>query len=72
MGLFERYLSVWVGLAIVIGVTLGFLFPQQFAFIAAFEYANVNLLIAVLLLYFVYLMSSRRFVGEFLCTSRWY
>ncbi len=56
MGLFERYLTVWVGLAIVVGVVLGFLFPQQFALIASFEYANVNLLIAVLIWVMIYPM----------------
>ncbi|QYK13342.1 ACR3 family arsenite efflux transporter [Shewanella rhizosphaerae] len=56
MGLFERYLSVWVGLAIVAGVGLGYLLPQQFALIASFEYASVNLLIAVLIWVMIYPM----------------
>ena len=34
MGLFERYLSVWIGLAIVAGVLLGALFPDGSALIA--------------------------------------
>ncbi len=47
MGLFERYLSVWVALCIVAGVVLGNLAPSAFAAIARLEYAHVNLVVAV-------------------------
>ena len=43
MGLFERYLSVWVGLAIVVGVLFGALFPEMSALIAQLEFARINL-----------------------------
>ena len=49
MGLFERYLSLWVALAIGVGVSLGLLVPPFFAVLASFEYAQVNLVIAVLI-----------------------
>jgi ACR3 family arsenite transporter len=49
MGLFERYLTVWVGLAIIGGITLGSITPGSFAAIAALEYAHVNLVIAALI-----------------------
>ena len=49
MGLFERYLSVWVGLAIVAGVLLGGLFPDLAGWIASLEIARINLPIAVLI-----------------------
>jgi ACR3 family arsenite transporter len=49
MGLFERYLSVWVGLCICAGVALGVVFPDLFRLIAGIEYANVNLVVAVLI-----------------------
>ncbi|MBU2982373.1 ACR3 family arsenite efflux transporter [Lentibacter algarum] len=49
MGIFERYLTVWVGLCIVAGVILGNLVPGVFAGIAALEVAHVNLVIAVLI-----------------------
>jgi ACR3 family arsenite transporter len=48
MGIFERYLTYWVGLCIVAGVGLGYLFPAVFSLVASWEYAHVNLLIAVL------------------------
>ena len=49
MGLFERYLSVWIGLAIVAGVLLGALFPDASALIAQLEFARINVPIAVLI-----------------------
>jgi ACR3 family arsenite transporter len=49
MGLFERYLSLWVTLAIAAGIGLGSLFPGLFSALAGFEYANVNLAVALLI-----------------------
>ena len=49
MSLFEKYLSVWVGLALVLGLALGQLFPLAFGALAAFEYANVNFAVALLI-----------------------
>ena len=49
MGLFERYLTVWVALAIVVGVVLGLSIPDAFQLIAGWEFANVNLIVAVLI-----------------------
>lgn len=48
LGLFERYLSVWVGLCILAGVGLGFVLPGLFQAVAQIEYASVNLIVAVL------------------------
>lgn len=48
MPLFERFLTVWVALAIVIGIALGQAFPDGFAMIASAEVASVNLPVAVL------------------------
>ena len=56
MGVFERYLSLWVGLCIIAGVSLGNLIPGTFATIASWEYAQVNLLIAVLIWLMIYPM----------------
>ncbi|GLS90777.1 arsenical-resistance protein [Psychromonas marina] len=46
MGIFERYLSVWVAISIVTGVLLGLWQPAIFAQIATFEIAHVNVVIA--------------------------
>ncbi len=56
MGLFERYLSVWVGLCILSGVGLGIIFPSAFQFFASLEYASVNLPVAVLIWLMIYPM----------------
>ncbi|WP_086481730.1 ACR3 family arsenite efflux transporter [Oceanospirillum sanctuarii] len=56
MGFFERYLSLWVGLAILAGVLLGNLMPQAFAAVAALEWAHVNLVVAVLIWVMIYPM----------------
>jgi arsenite transporter len=47
MGLFERYLSIWVELCILAGVGLGVALSNLFQTIAEIEYANVNLVVAV-------------------------
>ena len=47
MGLFERYLSVWVGLCILVGVSVGNTFPAIFSLVAKLEYAHVNLVVAL-------------------------
>ena len=49
MSIFERYLTVWVVLCIVVGVVLGHLFPAVFQAIGAIEVASVNLPVAVLI-----------------------
>ena len=56
MTLFERYLSLWVALCILAGLSLGTLFPAVFAGMAALEYASVNLIVAVLIWAMVYPM----------------
>jgi arsenite transporter len=48
MSVFERYLTVWVGLCIVVGIGLGALLPGAFEVIASAEVAEVNLPVAVL------------------------
>ena len=56
MGLFERYLTIWVAFGIAVGVALGLLTPATFAAIAAMEFAHVNLLVAVLIWIMIYPM----------------
>lgn len=56
MGIFERYLSLWVGLCIMLGVALGYAFPPVFASIANITIAHVNLVVAVLIWVMIYPM----------------
>jgi ACR3 family arsenite transporter len=56
MGLFERYLSVWVGLAILVGIFAGTIIPGAFSIIAELEFAHVNIVIAILIWLMIYPM----------------
>ncbi|HML27679.1 MAG TPA: ACR3 family arsenite efflux transporter [Hyphomicrobium sp.] len=49
MGFFERYLTLWVALCIVVGILLGHALPSLFGAIASAEVARVNLVVAVLI-----------------------
>ena len=49
MSIFERYLTVWVALCIIVGVILGSVFPGVFQAIGAMEVASVNLPVAILI-----------------------
>ena len=49
MSAFERYLTLWVALCIVVGIALGHLLPGAFHAIGAMEIAKVNLPVAVLI-----------------------
>ena len=49
MSLFERYLSLWVALCIVVGIALGQLLPSVFQMIGHMEVAQVNLPVGLLI-----------------------
>jgi len=49
MSIFERYLTVWVGLCIVSGIILGQLFPALFQALGRMEIAQVNLPVGLLI-----------------------
>ncbi|MCJ8335770.1 MAG: ACR3 family arsenite efflux transporter [Epibacterium sp.] len=56
MNIFEKYLSIWVALAMVAGIALGNVAPGVVNTIAAAEIASVNLVVAVLIWAMVYPM----------------
>lgn len=70
LGTFERWLSLWVALAIGAGLLLGNLIPGLFGALASLEVAKVNLPVAVLIWAMVYPMmvgvdfSSLKHVGD--------
>jgi len=49
LGTFERYMSLWVLLAILAGLALGLVAPGAVGVLAGLEYASVNLVVAVLI-----------------------
>ena len=70
MGIFERYLSVWVGLCIIAGIVLGNIAPELFQWIAKQEVAHVNIPVAIFIWIMIYPMmiqidfSSLKDVGK--------
>jgi ACR3 family arsenite transporter len=56
MGIFERYLSLWVAMAIAAGVGLGWVAPGVFEVVSRLEFAQVNLVVAVLIWLMIYPM----------------
>ncbi|MEQ3730006.1 MAG: ACR3 family arsenite efflux transporter [Tateyamaria sp.] len=56
MSIFERYLTVWIALAMLAGISIGSIAPSLVSAIAAAEVANVNLVVAVLIWAMVYPM----------------
>jgi len=70
MGVFERYLTLWVAAAIAGGIALGALLPGLFGWLAGLEIASVNLVVAVLIWVMIYPMmvnvdlASLRHIGD--------
>jgi len=70
IGFFEKWLSLWVALCIACGLVLGNLLPGLFEILAGWEYASVNLVVAVLIWAMVYPMmvnvdfASLRHIGD--------
>ena len=56
MGVFERYLSIWVAFCIATGVLLGNIFPESFNFIAKLEFSHVNFVVAIFIWIMIYPM----------------
>ena len=49
IGFFERYLTLWVALCIVVGIAIGQYLPAVPALLSKFEYANVSIPVAILI-----------------------
>jgi len=70
LGSFEKWLSVWVGGAILAGIAIGNVAPGAVSVLAGVEYASVNLIVAVLIWAMIYPMmvgvdfASIRHIGD--------
>ena len=49
IGVFEKYLTIWVGLGILAGVGLGLIFGDGIEVISRWEIARVNIPVAILI-----------------------
>ena len=56
IGFFERYLTIWVALCIVIGMAIGQYLPAIPQTLSKFEYANVSIPVAILIWLMIYPM----------------
>lgn len=56
LGLFERYLSIWVILCVAAGIFIGKTFPSVPEFLGKAEYSNVSIPIAILIWLMIYPM----------------
>ena len=56
LGFFEKYLSIWVALCIIIGIIIGKFIPVFPDFLSTFEYAHVSIPVAVLIWLMIYPM----------------
>ncbi|GAA0122164.1 MULTISPECIES: ACR3 family arsenite efflux transporter [Clostridium] len=59
IGFFERYLTVWVIICMVLGVLIGKFIPGIPDFLNKFEYANVSIPIAILIWLMIYPMMMK-------------
>ncbi|GAB1358531.1 ACR3 family arsenite efflux transporter [Porphyromonadaceae bacterium] len=56
IGFFERYLTIWVALCIVVGIAIGQFVPIIPDILSQFEYANVSIPVAILIWLMIYPM----------------
>lgn len=56
MGFFERYLSIWVGLCIVVGIAIGNLFGNSIEVLSQLNISTVNIPVAILVWLMIYPM----------------
>ncbi len=56
IGFFERYLTLWVAICIVVGIAIGEFLPQIPTLLGEFEYANVSIPVAILIWLMIYPM----------------
>ena len=56
IGFFERYLTLWVALCIIVGIAIGEWLPVVPDTLSRFEYANVSIPVAVLIWLMIYPM----------------
>lgn len=59
IGFFEKYLTVWVIICMVVGVLVGKFLPAVPSFLGQFEYANVSIPIAILIWLMIYPMMMK-------------
>ncbi|WP_346899536.1 ACR3 family arsenite efflux transporter [Clostridium sp. UBA7503] len=84
LGIFERYLTIWVALCIVVGILVGQFLPMIPNTLNKFEYYNVSIPVAILIWLMIYPMMLKIDFGSIInatrkpkglivtCTTNWF
>lgn len=59
ISVFQRYLTIWVALCMVVGVLIGRFFPDLPKFLSRFEYAGISIPMAILIWLMIYPMMMK-------------
>jgi len=70
LGLFERYLTLWVAICIILGVAIGLSFPAFPQALSRWEYAHVSVPVAILIWFMIYPMMVQVDFGSIRRASR--
>ena len=54
LNFFDRYLTIWVGICIILGTGIGYFFPSFSSYLGSLEVANVSIPVALVLLAMMY------------------
>jgi ACR3 family arsenite transporter len=67
---FDRYLSIWVTVCIILGTAVGYFFPKAAASLGGIEVANVSLPVAIVLLIMMYPIMLKISLKEVMAVSK--
>ncbi|MCR4426015.1 MAG: ACR3 family arsenite efflux transporter [Firmicutes bacterium] len=70
LGFFEKYLTLWVAICIVLGVTIGLKIPSFPRVLSRWEYAHVSIPVAILIWFMIYPMMLQIDFGSIVRASR--
>ena len=70
LNFFDRYLSLWVAVCIILGTAIGYFFPKAASALGRFEIANVSIPVAVVLLAMMYPIMLKISIKEALDVKR--
>ncbi len=64
LSFFDRFLTLWIFLAMVVGVAIGYFFPNSSEFINSFSSGTTNILLAIGLILKVFVNKVKAFRGN--------
>jgi ACR3 family arsenite transporter len=70
LNFFDKYLSVWVAVCIILGTAVGYLFPKAAKTLGGIEVANVSLPVAIVLLIMMYPIMLKISLREVMAVGR--